>query len=463
YLFLFQIFDHWVVAGGLGVTTRFVLLSTLLIVSTLWIVWKVVLPWWKQIHALYAARMIEQHAPGLKSSLLNLIDLRISGRETLPHIRNALEKRSATALSHIDIEHAIDRRGLLRTSYVLLAIVILCCLYALLSPKPMSFLRPLTWADIAPATKTNILEVTPGTAEVPARVPVDIRVVVGGEPPKEVAFHYTTQDRTFVDERLLLSQIEDKPNEFQLPFAGENGTGLTQSIEYYITAGDAVSETYRLSVVLAPSATIEQIEYQYPAYTELEPRTQPTPPIDALEGTQVTVFAHTGDVPVTSAVLELLNSGDENSSSEQIPVTITDGTQLRASWKLGFRNDGTYAREYRIRCETAEGLTEVDPARYPIVIRPDIPPEVALLDPPGDLERPANSVIPLVFKARDPDFKVSYVTLRVEKDGEVLRSYPLFDGSKKVVVDRFRWELEPLRLKAGDVLTFYAEARDNKL
>jgi collagen type III alpha len=293
-------------------------------------------------------------------------------------------------------------------------------------------------------------------------VPVEVRVIVGGESPQEVALHYTTKDRTFVEERLRLTPLEERPHEFQLLFAGETGAGLTQSVSYFITAGDAVSETYQLSVVLAPSATVDRVEYEYPAYTELEPRVQLTPPIDALEGTQVTLHADTGGVPVESAVVELLSSDTGRSAHEQIPMTITNGTQLRASWKLGFRNDGTYAREYRIRCQTAEGLSELDPARHPITIRPDVPPEVALLDPQGDLERPANAVIPLVFKARDPDFKVNYVTLRVEKDGEEIQGYPLFDGSKKVVVDRFRWELEPLRLQPGDVVSFYIEARDNK-
>jgi hypothetical protein len=71
------------------------------------------------------------------------------------------------------------------------------------------------------------------------------------------------------------------------------------------------------------------------------------------------------------------------------------------------------------------------PASIPFTIRPDTAPEVGFVDPSGDIERPANAVVPLVYKARDPDFQLRYVTLRVEKDGEELQSYQLFEGSNR--------------------------------
>jgi len=143
-------------------------------------------------------------------------------------------------------------------------------------------------------------------------------------------------------------------------------------------------------------------------------------------------------------------------------VTVTDGRKLSVTWALAFRDDGTYPRKYRIVCRSADGHVDPAPSEYPVTIRPDLPPEVALLDPQGDITRPANAVVPLLYKARDPDFQLAYLTLRVEQGGRELTSVPLFEGEQQVVLGQYRWELAPLGLKPGSVVEFSIEARDNK-
>lgn len=463
YLFVFTLLDHWVIEGGFSRGTRAVLLTLLVAVSLGWTIWKIVLPWWRKVHLLFAARMIEEHVPGLRSNLLNLIDLEAAGRKPHPGIQQAMEKRSAVELSKVDMEHVIDRRQLLRICYVLLAVVVLFCLYALFSPKPISFLRPLTVANIPVATQTRIVEVTPGDASVLARRSLPISVIVRDKTPDRVLFHYTTEDQSFVDEQLEMQANEEKEGEYLLPFAGENGDGIGQKTTYYITAGDARSETFTINVEKVPTAVIDRIEYRYPEYMDLDSRSQVIGAIDAWEGTKVVLEARIGnDVPVKSAVVQFVDSNQAATGYEEVPLTVLDGNRLRGSWKLQFREDGTYAREYRIVCKSEDGLSEDDPPTYPITIRPDEAPEVGFVDPTGDIERPANAIVPLVYKARDPDFQLRYVTLRIEKDGEELQSYQLFDGEQKAVADRYRWELKPLGLKPGDVVTFALEARDNK-
>lgn len=463
YLFVFTLLDHWVVEGGFSRSVRSICLLSLATISVVWIVWKIVLPMWKEVHGLYAARMIEDHVPDLKSNLLNLIDLQRSGRASNSSIRSALEKRSALELSHVDMDHVIDRRQLLRIAYLLLAVVVLFCLYALLSPKPISFLRPLTLANIPVATQTRIVEVKPGDVTVLARRPVDVEVTLSDKKPDRVLFHFTTKDQSFVDEQLELTASPEKEGEYQLLFAGENGDGIGQEIQYYITAGDARSETYTIHVQTAPIAEIDRIDYRYPDYMQLESRSQFIGAIDAWEGTEVELSARIGNkIPVKSATLQFVDREQPGGAFEEIPLTVLDNNRITGKWTLKFREDGTYAREYRIVCTSKDGLKDPAPPTYPITIRPDESPEVTLLDPTGDLEKPANAVIPLVFKARDPDFQLRYVTLRAEKDGQELQSYLLFDGEQKAVADRYRWELKPLGLKPGDVVSFFLEARDNK-
>jgi hypothetical protein len=365
------------------------------------------------------------------------------------------------------MDHVIDRRRLLRISYLLLVVVVLFCLYALFSPKPISFLRPLTVANIPVATQTKIVEVKPGDVTVLARRPVDVQVTVADKKPDRVLFHFTTKDQSFVNEQLEMTPSAEREGEYLLLFAGENGEGIGQQIRYYVTAGDARSDTYTIDVETAPTAEIDRIEYRYPDYMELEPRSQFIGAVDAWEGTEVELTARIGNkIPVKSATLQFVDRQQQNGAVEEIPLKVIDNNRIAGKWTLTFREDGTYAREYRIVCTSKEGLKDPSPPTYPITIRPDEAPEVALLDPTGDLEKPANAVIPLLFKARDPDFKLHSVTLRAEKDGQELQSYLIFDadqkGEKKAIADRYRWELKPLGLQPGDVVSFFLEARDNK-
>ena len=135
YLLLFAVADHWLIPGGFGHTARFVMVGGLLVATAGWLVWKVLLPYLKQVSGLYAAQMIESSEPGLKSTLLNLVDLRNAGREIPQEIRGSLEKRAAQALSHMDVDQAVDRRPLMRAAYVLLGLVVFACLYSVFSPK----------------------------------------------------------------------------------------------------------------------------------------------------------------------------------------------------------------------------------------------------------------------------------------------------------------------------------------
>ena len=86
-----------------------------------------------------------------------------------------------------------------------------------------------------------------------------------------------------------------------------------------------------------------------------------------------------------------------------------------------------------------------------------------LLDPTTDRERPANAVVPLVIQAQDPDFQLTYLILRFEKDGEELSvSRHIFEGRSQAIRITYDFQLESLHLDPGDILSYWIEARDNK-
>src|SRR6516225_3993961 len=172
YLLVFVVLDQWVIDGGFGYAARVGLLGVLAAVVLGTLTWRVLLPVIRRVHPLYAARVIERSDPNLKSNLVNFVDVREANAQSAPVVLKAMQKRAAVELSHIDVEEAVDRKPLLRIAYALLAVVVVCALYIIFSPKdPFASVRRalLPTAAIEVATETTISDVDPGDRDVPAR------------------------------------------------------------------------------------------------------------------------------------------------------------------------------------------------------------------------------------------------------------------------------------------------------
>ncbi|MCA9043540.1 MAG: hypothetical protein KDA69_04420, partial [Planctomycetaceae bacterium] len=273
YLFLFVIIDHWFVEGGIGPTARLISLLILVFFVVSWGTWKIVLPLMRSINTLYAARQIEKKFPELKNSLLSWAELQGSGRAIPPEIQAAIEKRAAREMSQQNVDEAVDRRVLLWMSYALLGVIAVFCIYSWQSPKSVgtSLWRALIPASgVNVATKTEILAVQPGDTEVLARSQLEVSVDLAGDIPETVQLFFSTVDRRFVDEPVLMRVDEKAPNRFNALLTGEDGRGLMKDLTYYIIAGDARTPEYRVRINQPPSATVLRVDYDYPEYMQLD-------------------------------------------------------------------------------------------------------------------------------------------------------------------------------------------------
>lgn len=464
YVLLFVLSDHWLFEGGVGGTAR--MLMFLPVIGFVgWLIGaKVIWPAMKNVSGLYAAKTLETSSAEFRSSLLNLVDLKQAGREVSPLIMATIEKRAAVTLAKFNVDDAIDKRPLLRTLYVLFGIVVAFCAYSILSPKKLgpSVLRAIVpFTNVTPATQTEILEVKPGDARLRAGGILPVSVQLRGEVPADVTLLFTTADRRFVDEAVQLGATTD-PNIFEGTL-GNDEHGLLQSFSYYVVAGDARSPEYRVEIITPPSATVTEVRYDYPEYTELDPRTQMGGAIDVWERTAITISAAT-NVPVKRAEFELADTEDFSSAYPGSSVKIADGKKLTIAWRADPRQaDGKFPKFYRIKVWHAEDTPDPKPAVYPINVRIDQPPQVVLIDPTTNLELPANGTVPLVVAARDQDFKLRTVSLKIARDENDITDETLFDGSQQEVALKHDFQLEPLRLKAGDKIRIWVEAQDNRL
>jgi hypothetical protein len=474
YLLVFVVLDQWVIEGGFGYAARVSLLTVLAAVVLGTLTWRVFLPVIRRVHPLYAARVIERSDPNLKSNLVNFVDVREANAQSAPVVLKAMQKRAAVELSHIDVEEAVDRRPLLRIAYALLAVVVVCALYIIFSPKdPFASVRRalLPTAAIEVATETTISDVDPGdkNPDVPARTIITVSADIRGKDADTAQILFTTADQKYVNHPVEMKRVEPTLPRFSGILNGENGRGLLQSLTYRIVAGDARTPEYRINVNPPPSARVHEVQYEFPKYMELESRKSAEANIDGWEGATVTVQA-TANMPVTRARIVLTDSEDRQAKGEEIPMFVTDETSLSATFRLEFRSDGSSPHFYHIAVATDKGQTDDDPMQYTYRIRPDQRPEVSLLAPTGDLgvppgpAVPANAVIPLIIQAADPDFQLRSIALKAERNGESLLDKRLFDDRlpSPTISGNHDFSLAPLKLKEGETIQFWIEAKDNK-
>jgi len=490
YLLVFVLADHWLGMDFVPPVIRLAIGFSILGGSLAWACWRIGLPHRRRINRLFVAREIETHESTLEGNLLNLVDLQQAQREVDQPVMRSIEKRAAVGLSQTDLDGTVDRGPLMRSTYTLLGLVVVSCLYTLLTVslglKPIgpSLMRAFGAAATAPTRiqfESVEIQIADGgsfvdAAEAP-RVPARFQPVIKAtlnkalDDGEHVTLYFTTADQRFVDQPLEMRPVDGSLQEvypeFSVTLLGESDRGLLQDLSFRIEAGDATTPDYSIHVSTVPSATVASIDYTYPKYMRLADESRETATIEGWEGTRVTLHA-TVSQPVKSARLVFSDSEDTTQRAEEYPMRVTDGTQLSMAWTLAFRDDKPedYAKFYRIVCLDEQGATDLHPTLHTIEIRPDLPPVVELLDPRADLELPSNAIVPLLVKARDPDFQLKHLTLRVELDGKQLVEHnrELFAGEQPAFGPQsVDFPLEPLGLQPGQTISYWIEARDNKM
>ena len=241
--------------------------------------------------------------------------------------------------------------------------------------------------------------------------------------------------------------------------------GLLQNVSYRVAAGDATSDDYTLTVQQPPSATVDEVAYRFPDYMRLSHRTDVGGAIKAYEGTHVTIRA-TANMQLASAVIQFSDDDTFATKAEEFPMALRDGTRLEGTLQLRIRDDGTSPGFYRVQVKTPSGATDPRPVAYPISIDRDRAPLLVLHHPRGDQKLPANAVVPLAYRARDPDFLLHSVTLFYKRVGdEHPRQFPLGDSplNEPLVEATYRLPLQTLSVpvEPGSRIAYWLEARDN--
>ena len=459
-------------SGGLSAGGRLAMWMVL-VVAVAWVVVRRLLPLVLfRINPVFAAYTIEQSRPSLKNSLINLLFLRREKDEFLQddlarRVFEGLEYRTAGELAQVSPDTAVDRSRLIRLGYALIVMVAVLCLYLIFSPKnPIVSMRRVMWpwAGLQAPTRVTIRHVDPGDVAAyqgdTLIVSAEVRGLRAGETP---TLYFTTADRQTVDEAIPMAPAGPHRFQCELP---PGKLGLSQSLEYFISAGDATTRTYAVEVQVPLSIVVERVEYQYPAYTGKARETvEGTGDIKALEGTEATVYARANQ-PIDKATIEF--DGDSRSARRME----ARGQSAQVAFFLRMNPQEPTQPEYtsyQLRFSDPQGREDRRPIRYRIEVLPDLPPEVRILgELPDEIRLPRNGRLDVLLRAEDPDFGLRKVGIRAQCQDKTLPVPPLLDLPRYEKAHRGPLEgtcrIEPARLglKVGDKVVFWAEAEDNR-
>lgn len=294
------------------------------------------------------------------------------------------------------------------------------------------------WVTLLPGALD--VEVVPGTVRVAAGKPLTVAAVVRarGKP------------LTGVTPNLVVS---DGHETRAVPMTAAGGRfevaieSIDRSFRYHVAAGSSRSREFSVTAVVPPRVRRIDLRYEYPAFTRTPPREEiGGGDIFAPSSTTVRVRVHT-DKPVVSGRLSLGRAGAH-------PLDVTGERQLEGTLVLSGDDS------YRIALADADDLRSGGDTEYFIRVMEDRPPDVRIVRPDGDQEITPLEEVAIEARAED-DHGVARLELVYAVAGRPPVVVPLGGaGTATVRTARHVLPVEDLKVQPGDVISYYARARD---
>jgi hypothetical protein len=448
-LFLEVVFDHVL---EMPLVLRWIILVAGMTAAVGYSAFRIILPLVLRINSLYAAKTIEDADQSFKNSLINYLELRRDRAQLPKAVLATLESRAVNDLTHVDVEGVVNQQRMTRTFYALMGVIVVFCLYALFAPKSiLDSTRRAFLADVVRPTNTQLANIKPGAnkelAEKVAGEHVSFEVDVLGVRPQKVQLHYS------VDGGRFFAVKEFSPGRHLYDPWQLMMTNVQQSMDYFLTGGDAKSLDYRVEVRPAPTVTSITHDLEFPAYTRVEPRTGiEGGSIEAIEGTKVTIHART-NMPARTATLDL-----STDSPKVMEVAPKDPTSLIGSFIV--TKSGTYKIDFR----TTGNQVNPNPVNYDITALPDREPSARFLQPDQPATKAhANVKVALEMTGTD-DHGVKDANLSVMRGTEKLVSRNVLEGQSPPREFRATevLDLAQLHAKPGDMISYWLTVRDNR-
>ncbi|MEJ7638393.1 MAG: DUF4175 family protein [Singulisphaera sp.] len=409
------------------------------------------------------ALRIERRWPGLNDRLASTVQfLRITDddhRLGSPALREATVRQTMEETRSIDFREAIDRRPAFRVLGWASGSLVVGLLLVAASPQLSAIgVRRLflpMGGDRWPQ-RTHLSLVVAETPRTVARgEPFALAVAVArGEAPSSASATYRFDNGESVTEAL-------RAQEGGL-FRGRIES-VTRPFTFSVAAGDDSTSIRDVAVKVVPPPALTDLTVRLiaPPYTGLPEQTLASgrTQVRAVEGTRVVIEAR-ANKPIATASLHL---GEKPAGA---PIEFDPG---RRALKTRFTVKGSAPFWFDLL--DTEGFRNREAVRYDVRSLRDEAPRVALDEPTSDRDVPAQAIVPVRFTV-DDDYGIQSARLlyKVATGGsEPARevALPLWDshGNPPGAPVKHQevghaWDLAPLKLAPGTIVTFHADARD---
>lgn len=430
-------------ASSVAISARVLLVSLLVAV--------VVLLLWLPLRRLAkdeGSKVFEQRLPEEHGRIQTYLDSR--RREAQGVVSPLIELLAADTVSIAEktppAAVVSPRRLMLGSALAVLAVVGLGLLLGL-GPSYWGFgsRHLLLGADLPrEAITLKRIVVMPGDATVRRNSDVSIRAAVEGfrADDAQVFVRFADQEKW---EGAPMRANEDGEFDFKL-------YAVRGPLSYYIDADGFRSAEHNIGVVDLPRIEKVRLTYSYPDWTGLDPLTdEESRDISAVAGTEVKVEVF-ADAPLQAPALIVDGQHQELSNEGRASVG-----------NIAVADPGTYQIGARVADEFVALSDE-----YKIEIVADEKPTIQIRKPGRDWRATSIEEVPVHIKAED-DFKLRDVTLHYSVNGGEWQKRPVGGGARSSENEALlsmeqlgEQASEEHRLAPGDLVSYYAVARDRK-
>ena len=382
---------------------------------------------------LQIARLIEERCDELEDGLVTALST--GSTADAGSMSAAVVHQATERVRSLDLDRVVSRQALRRTAAVAAAAMAALIVAMVFSAPPAG--QAVRAAGIYFFPERLGLEVRPG----------DARVVEGQ------SFRVVARVSSGVPVAPLLRlTVGSEWRDLAMEPSAEGFTatvdGVDRDFHYVVSAAGTTSAEYAVTVLHPPRVEQIDLHYEYPAAFGMKPRDEEDGgDIYGPAGTRVRMTVRSTK-PVRAARLAL-------AGGNTIPLT------WRADLKA-LQGDMTIAEDgsYRVVLADTDGLDNPGDTEYFIRTLQDGPPDVRITRPATD--RQVTPLEEVVIEAQaDDDFGVATLDLvyAVAGGAETVVPFTRTGGGIAVTGSRMLY-LEDLRVKPGDVVSYYARARD---
>jgi hypothetical protein len=441
---LFALLFVTLVPGSSIVTGARILLYVALVAAIALIIWR-------PFPDAAAADELESRVPAFDGRLATWRDSTERGDDS-PMLALLTRDTEAIAAAHSPAATIPTREIALPAAITALLVITLLLVTTGTSPWQLAAQRLWT-GDLFSAAAPRIT-VNPGDTVVPRGADVVVEAQASGFVASGMEMHAEFED-TDGWETAPMSRLGDGRYGFVF-------VGVSEDVAYYVGSRGLNSERHRIVVADLPKVTEVTLAYTFPDWTGLPVTERRQGDVAALPGTGVAITATT-DAPVEDPLI-VVNGEVFNARVDASERTLTHGgfeVGEPGSWHLAMMHEGTLAR-----------ISDT----YFIDVVQDQPPEVAFSWPGHDTQATSIEERTLRFRATD-DYGIQSLTLNYSVNGgEWITTELAVPAANDAVIEPATAEhtlyLEQLHisqlpgeearaLRPGDMLSFYAEAKDH--